>query len=94
MALNKADIVEAVQTEIGLTKYKSKELVEDIIELIKSTLESGEDVLVSGFGKFFLIEKNERIARNLHTGEDLILRPRRVVRFKCSGTLRERVNGD
>ena len=92
MALTKADIVEAVQTEIGFTKQKSTELVESLLELIKSTLESGVDVLVSGFGKFCVQEKDERRGRNPATCEDMMLAPRKVVTFKCSGNLRERVN--
>jgi integration host factor subunit alpha len=67
--------------------------VESLIEIIKSTLESGEDVLVSGFGKFCVKEKNERKGRNPATDEDLMLPARRVVTFKCSGKLRERLNG-
>ena len=93
MALTKADIVEAVQSEIGFTKHKSIQIVESLIELIKSNLESGEDVLVSGFGKFCVHEKRERRGRNPVTGEDLMLAPRKVVTFKCSGKLRDRVNG-
>ena len=91
-ALTKADIIEAVQSEIGITKQQSKELVENLLERIKSTLEAGEDVLVSGFGKFCIQEKGERRGRNPATGEDLMQAPRKVVTFKCSGKLRERVN--
>jgi len=93
MALTKADIVEAVQSETGFTKHKSRELVEFFLEIIKSKLESGEDVLVSGFGKFCVNEKSERRGRNPATGEDLMLAPRKVVTFRCSGNLKERVNG-
>ena len=92
MALTKADIVEKVQKEIGFTKHQSTELVENLLELIKSQLESGEDVLVSGFGKFCVNEKRERRGRNPATGEDMMLRPRKVVTFKCSGKLRDRIN--
>ncbi len=92
MALTKADIVDAVQTEIGFTKNQSTELVKSLLELIKSKLASGEDVLVSGFGKFCVNEKRERRGRNPATGEDLMLAPRKVVTFKCSGKLRGRVN--
>ena len=67
-------------------------MVETLLEIIKKTLESGEDVLVSGFGKFCVKEKAERRGRNPATGGDLMLAPRRVVTFKCSGKLRERVN--
>jgi integration host factor subunit alpha len=93
MALTKADIVEAVQSEIGFTRHHSTNIVESLIELIKSKLASGEDVLVSGFGKFCVNEKRERRGRNPATGEDLMLAPRKVVTFKCSGKLRESVNG-
>ena len=93
-ALTKADIVEALQNEIGYTRYRSTELVESLLELIKSKLVSGEDVLISGFGKFCVNQKRERIGRNPATGEDLMLRPRKVVVFKCSGKLRIRINGD
>ena len=91
MALTKADIVEAVQTEIGFTRHRSIEIVENLLETIKSKLESGEDVLVSGFGKFCVNEKRERRGRNPANGEDLMLAPRKVVTFKCNGKLRERV---
>ena len=93
MTLTKAEIVEAVQAEISFTRHKSTELVESLLKTIKGKLESGEDVLVSGFGKFRVNEKRGRRGRNPSTGEDLMLRPRKVVTFKCSGKLRERVNG-
>lgn len=93
MALTKADIVDAVQTKIGSTKHQSTNIVESLLETIKSKLASGEDVLVSGFGKFCILEKDKRRGRNPATGEDLMLAPRKVVTFKCSGKLRERVNG-
>ena len=92
MALTKADIVDAFQSEIGFTRHQSIGIVESLLETIKSTLESGDDVLVSGFGKFCVQDKRERRGRNPATGEDLMLRPRRVVTFKCSGKLRERIN--
>ncbi|MBW2613932.1 MAG: integration host factor subunit alpha [Deltaproteobacteria bacterium] len=94
MALTKADIVEALQTKIGFTKQQSTDITESLIETIKSKLVSGDDVLVSGFGKFCVNEKSERRGRNPATGEDLMLRPRKVVTFKCSGKLRKRVNGN
>ena len=92
MGLTKDDIVEAVAAEIGFPKNQSVELVETLLELIKETLESGEDVLVSGFGKFRVREKKERRGRNPATGDDMMLRPRRVVTFHCSGKLRKRMN--
>lgn len=93
MALTKADIVNAVQEANGFTKKKSIETVEILLETIKGTLASGEDVLVSGFGKFQVRQKGERRGRNPETGESLMLRPRKVVTFKCSGKLRDKVNG-
>ena len=92
MALTKADIINSVQAEEGLTKQQSTEVIETLIEIIKKTLASGEDVLISGFGKFCIREKNERKGRNPATGDDLMLAPRRVVTFKCSGKLRDRIN--
>ena len=92
MALTKADIINAVQVEEGLTKQQSTDIIETLIEIIKNTLESGEDVLISGFGKFCIREKNERKGRNPATGDDLMLEPRKVVTFKCSGKLRDRIN--
>ena len=94
MTLTKADLVEAVQSELGFTKHQSSDLVESLLERIKSKLETGEDVLVSGFGKLCVQEKRERRGRNPATGEDMMLRPRRVVTFKCSGNLRKRINGN
>ena len=93
MALTKNIIVEQIQNGLGFPKNLSIEIVESLLELIKSTLASGDDVLVSGFGKFCVKEKNERKGRNPATGEDAILPARRVVRFKCSGKLRKKVNG-
>jgi len=94
MALTKADIFEAVQSELGFSKKQSTDIVESLIESIKATLESSEDVLVSGFGKFCVNEKRQRRGRNPATGEDLMLAPRKVVTFKCSGSLRDRINGN
>ena len=93
MALTKADIIESVHQQLGFPKKQSNEVVEQLIETIKSTLASGEDVLVSGFGKFCVNEKKERKGRNPATGDSMMLRPRRVVTFKCSGKLRRKVNG-
>lgn len=91
MALTKNDIVASIH-ELGLTKKKSVEVIESLLEIIKNTLENGEDVLVSGFGKFCIKDKNQRRGRNPATGSDLILRERKVVTFKCSGKLRDKIN--
>jgi integration host factor subunit alpha len=94
MALTKAQIAEAIQDESGFTRKKSSELVETLLEIIKQTLANGEDVMISGFGKFCVNEKRERKGRNPATGAAMMLAPRRVVTFKCSGKLRDKVNGD
>lgn len=91
MALTKNKIVEQV-TELGFSKNKSVEIVENLLEIIKRTLENEEDVLISGFGKFCVKVKNKRRGRNPATGEDLILQNRKVVTFKCSGKLRDYIN--
>ena len=92
MALTKNNIVEQIQTGCGFPRNKSVEITESLLELIKASLESVDDVLVSGFGKFCVRDKNERKGRNPATGEDLMLKPRRVVTFKCSGKLRDKIN--
>ena len=93
MALTKAEIVQSMAEQIGFTNNKSSELTETLLEIIKRTLASGEDVLVSGFGKFCVNNKKERRGRNPATGSSMMLRPRRVVTFKCSGKLRKKING-
>ncbi len=93
MTLTKAQIVEEIRTSTNSSEKKSSETVETLLEIIKKTLASGEDVLVSGFGKFCVKEKSERRGRNPATGDSMMLAPRKVVTFKCSGKLRDRVNG-
>ena len=92
MALTKSDIVARIH-ELGFTKKKSVDIVETLLEIIKGTLEKSEDVLISGFGKFCVKNKKQRRGRNPATGQDLLLRERRVVTFKCSGKLRKKING-
>ncbi len=93
MTLTKAQIAEMITPKNGFAKKKSTDLVENLIEIIKRTLENGEDVLVSGFGKFCVRNKKQRRGRNPATGSDLMLSARKVVTFKYSGKLRDRVNG-
>lgn len=93
MTLTKESLISSVQTHHNLTKSKCAALVESLLEIIKSTLASSEDVLISGFGKFCVRDKKERRGRNPQTGGDVVLDARRVVKFKCSGRLRERVDG-
>jgi integration host factor subunit alpha len=93
MTLTKIQIVESIQNQTGFPKNRSSEIVENLLEIIKITLASGNNVLVSGFGKFSVMEKKERKGRNPATGEDMMLEPRKVVTFKCSGKLRNTING-
>lgn len=92
MAMTKHYLAEHIQNVMGWSDKQAIEAVEALLEIIKFTLESGEDVLVSGFGKFRVREKRERRGRNPATGKDMMLRPRKVVTFKCSGKLREKIN--
>ena len=92
MSLTKDDIVKAVAKENGYQINQSVELIETLLDLIKSNLASGEDVLISGFGKFRVKDKRERRGRNPQTDEFMMLRPRRVVTFKCSRKLRGKIN--
>ena len=92
MTLTKSHIIGAIAEQNGFTKIKSSETIENILEIIKSELASGEGVLISGFGKFCVKDKPERRGRNPATGENMMVAPRRVVTFRCSGKLRDRVN--
>ena len=92
MALTKAQIIEEVRTKNGFTLKESTKTVETLLKIMKLTLESGEDVLISGFGKFCVKDKKERRGRNPATGEVLMLGARKVVTFKSSGKLRKIVN--
>ncbi len=94
MTLRKIQIVKSIHNQIGLPKNKSTETVETLIEIIKKTLASGEDILISNFGKFCVRGKKERKGRNPATGDDLMLEPRRVVTFRCSGRLRDKINSN
>ncbi len=92
MTLTKAHIAKTIHDRLDFTNDRSAQLVDSLLEIIKQTLENGEDVLISGFGKFWVREKRERRGRNPATGEDLMLAPRKVVVFICSGVLRDKVN--
>lgn len=92
MALNKAKIIQNINEELGITQKRNPELVEQIIEAIKSTMASGDGVLISGFGKFCVNEKKELKSRNPAVGDSMMLRPRRMAKFKVSGKLRMKIN--
>ena len=91
--LTKAVIVESTHNRLGIPKKECTEIIETLLEIIKSTLESNEDVMISGFGKFNVKDKKERRGRNPATGDDAMVSARKVVTFKGSGKLREKING-
>ena len=92
MALTKDRIIEGLRNT-GFKKTGASKVTESVLEIIKRTLESGEDILITGFGKFCVKEKRVRRGRNPQTGKDLMLRPRRVVTFQCSTVLKDKING-
>jgi integration host factor subunit alpha len=92
MRLTKSDIISAISNHLGLSKAKSIQMTETLLEILKQTLANGEDVLTSGFGKFCVKNKEERKGSNVQPGEDMMLGSRRVVTFKCSGVLRNKIN--
>ena len=92
MTITKAYLIDSIHNHSDLQKQKSSSTVESLLEIIKHTLESGEDVLISGFGKFCVKDKTKRKGRNPQTGNSLMLDARRVVTFKCSRTLRENLD--
>ncbi len=93
MTLTKAIIAEALSKKMSYTNMNSLEMLDSLLEIMKQTLESGEDVLISGFGKFSVKKKRERIGRNLQNGQPMMIAPKKVLTFKCSGKLRDRING-
>ena len=92
MALVKDDLVQSLYDNVGLSRAQAVKAVETVFEIMKETFSSGEDILISGFGKFVVKNKAERRGRNPATGEDLPLDARTVVTFKCSGVMRDRIN--
>lgn len=90
--LTRADLSEAVYEEVGLSRNESASLVEQVLEEVISTLVSGENVKISSFGSFAVRQKGERIGRNPKTGEEVPILPRRVISFRASHVLKERVN--
>ena len=92
MTLTKKDISDSIYNNCGYSKDRSIKLVESSVEIVKSTLECGEDVLISGFGKFCVKDKRERRGRNPATGGHIMLGSRRLVTFGCSSVLRNKIN--
>jgi integration host factor subunit alpha len=92
LSLTKDKLIIRLQTQIGLDKQESRQIVERLLGIMKETLTQGEDLLISGFGKFSVRQKNARRGRNPQTKESLVLAPRKVLVFKASGVLRNRIN--
>jgi integration host factor subunit alpha len=92
MALTKDKLIIKIQNQVGISKPESSKHVEQLLEIMKSTLANGENVAISGFGKFSVRQKHERRGRNPQTKEKMMLRARKVLVFKASGVLRERMN--
>ena len=92
MALTKTIIAERIQNKLGLSRTETYELMEQFLEIIKTTIGNGEDIMISGFGKFCVNEKKARKGRNPATNQEMTLPARRVVTFKCSGKLRNLIN--
>ena len=90
--LTRADLAEAVVEQVGLPRNESHELVELVLQEISGTLARGEPVKLSSFGSFGIREKGERIGRNPKTGEEVPITPRRVLVFKPSNIMKDRVN--
>jgi len=93
MTLRKAHLIDSVRRQMTFPRAYSTRLVESLLEIIKQTLESGEDVLITGFGKFCVKDKGKRNGWNPQTGEKLVLRERKIVKFKYSWVLRDKMNG-
>lgn len=93
MTLTKEAITKSVIDRLAMSKTASAKAVEATFEIIKKTLEGGEDVLLSGFGKFCVKDKGTRRGRNPETGKPLMLDERRVVTFSCSTVLKKKLNG-
>ncbi len=90
--MTKADLVEIVYEKVGLSKKESQDIVEAIFDTIKSSLESGEKIKISGFGNFILRDKRPRKGRNPQTGDDIQISARRVLTFRPSQILKAYLN--
>ena len=89
--ITKADIMEHLHNELGLNKSECKILIEDFFNEIKESLKNGEEVKLSGFGNFELLNKKERPGRNPKTGEEVTISARRVVTFRAGNKLRKKI---
>lgn len=94
MTMTKAGLVDSVYDQVGVTKKEASDYVDTVIETIKETLEDGEELKVSGFGKFEVRHKGERVGRNPRTGVEIMIPERKVLRFKVSQVLKDELNGE
>ena len=92
--MTKAEIAKVIHERLGLSGKEAKQMVDAVLDVLRSTLERGEDVKISGFGHFMVRDKRPRRGRNPKTGEDMLIESRRVVTFRASQLLKKRVNGD
>jgi integration host factor subunit alpha len=92
MTLTKSNLFEKISERLDLSPTESKSVLETLLETMKSTLASGEDIMISRFGRFQVNEKSPRKGRNPATCESMILDKRKVVTFKTSGKLRDQIN--
>ena len=93
MAITKEKLTILLQDRLGISRQEARQLVERFFKIMKDTLTQGEDLLVSGFGKFSVRQKKARRGRNPQTKENLTISARKVVVFKASGVLRQRLSG-
>jgi integration host factor subunit alpha len=92
MTLTRDKLIIRLQTQMGMSKQESRQIVDRLLKIMKDSLARGEGLLISGFGKFWVRQKNARQGRNPQTKESLILAARKVLVFKASGVLRKRIN--
>lgn len=92
--LTRADLAESINRRVGLSRADSLEMVEAILRHVSSALTEGENVKISGFGTFLLRDKAERIGRNPKTGVEVPITPRRVLTFRASQMLKDRISAD
>jgi len=90
--MTKADIIEAIYNEVGFSKRESADIVETTFDIIKETLENGDNIKLSGFGSFNIRDKKARRGRNPQTGEEITIAPRRILTFKSSNVFRDQLN--
>ncbi|MGB7404537.1 MAG: integration host factor subunit alpha [Pacificimonas sp.] len=91
--LTRAELGDEVHDQIGLSRSESVQLVETVLDKVSDALIRGENVKISSFGSFILRDKNRRMGRNPKTGEEVPIEPRRVLTFRPSQTMRDRING-